>query len=248
MYHESCSVYEGGICDPYLQRAGLATLRSVITSEQNLVTFFDVLDNNPNTVTKECNEAAKPLLCQYTYPICATNDSYQFPSKEECVHVRDVSCTSEWQIALAIMPDVLPRCDLLDAMDEEFQIVNNTNRDEAPTCPKHFKLFCNETCLPLCESFSDHSESDTTSRILADISAGILGIIGGILLITISVFRRDSMYVCICTYVYTISLCRRLYSFTYHLIHAIMLNRLKHPAIFVVYSSVCPIVLGEVYS
>ena len=198
LYHDSCNVYEGGICDPYLQKAGLTNvtiLHSVITSEQDLVTFFDVLDNNPNIVTNECNEVTKPLLCRYTYPFCAINENYQFPSKEECVHVRDVSCATEWQIALAIMPDVLPKCDLLDSMDEEFEIENNASRDETPICPKHFKLFCNETCLPLCASFSDHTESDTASRIFADVSAAILAIIGGILLITISVFRRDSMYV-----------------------------------------------------
>ena len=197
LYHDSCNVYEGGICDPYLQRAGLTnitTLRSMITSEQDLVIFFDVLDNNPNIVTKECSEAAKPLICHYIYPFCSIDENYyQFPSKKDCVHVRDVSCATEWQIALAIMPDILPKCELLDSMDEEFEIVNITSSNEAPTCPKHFKLFCNETCLPLCESFSDHTENDTTSRILADIAAAILGIIGGVLLITISIFRRDSM-------------------------------------------------------
>lgn len=194
--NQSCAVYEGGICDTYLSTAGLAnvtTLHNMTTSEQNLITFFDVLDNNPNIVTEECNQAAKPLLCRYTYPQCGNDGSYQFPYKEECVHVRDVSCATEWQIALALMPNVLPNCDLLDAIDDdEF---DNFSTNEAPTCPEHFKLFCNKTCLPLCNSFSDHDESDTSSRMLADISAAMLAITGGILLITISIFRRDSMYV-----------------------------------------------------
>ena len=198
MYHDSCEVYEGSICDTYLltgEQTNVTTLRSMITSEQDLVAFFDVLDNNPNIVTEECNKAAQPLLCHYTYPVCAHNESYQFPTREECQRVRDVSCATEWQIALAIMPDTLPNCDLLVAMDEELEIQSNMSRNEAPTCPTHFELFCNETCLPLCNSFSDFSESVTSSRSMADVSASVLAIIGGILLITISILRRDSMYV-----------------------------------------------------
>ena len=167
----------------------------MITSEQDLVTFFGVLDNNPNIVTKECSQAAKHLTCQYVYPFCMNNGSYRFPTNEECIHVRDVSCATEWQIALAYIPDVLPNCDLLNVTDEGFVQQNNERTDETPICHEHFELFCNETCLPLCESFSDHGDSDTFSRMYADISAATLAIIGGVILITISVFRRDSMYV-----------------------------------------------------
>ena len=198
LYHDSCEVYEGSVCHTYLQtgeQTNVTTLQSMITSEQDLATFFNVLDSNPNIVTEECNKAAKPLLCHHTYPVCAHNGSYQFPTREECEHVRDVLCATEWQIALATMPDALPNCDLLVPTDGELEVQNNMSRTEAPVCPTYFKLFCNETCLPLCSSFSDFSESATSSRSVADIAASVLAIVGGILLITISILRRDSMYV-----------------------------------------------------
>lgn len=198
LYHNSCDIYQGGVCDTYLVTAGMnnvTTLHSMTTTDQNLVMLFDTLDSIPTIVSTECNKAVKPLLCHYTYPFCMNNISYQFPYKEECEYVRDISCVVEWQIALSLMPDILPNCDLLDAMDEASGQQNDLSTDEVPVCPKHFKLFCNETCLPLCNSFSDHDDHTTSNRIFGDVSAGILGITGGVLLIIISVIRRDSMYV-----------------------------------------------------
>ena len=195
MYHESCRLYEGGICDAYL-RADIENVMTLLrrnTTEQDLMDFFNVLDDYPSIVSKECNQAAKPLICDYVYPICDSNGYYKYASKEECVRVRDVICAAEWQIALSLVPHVLPNCDILP--DAEFDVIDTqqNNATTIPVCPEEFKLYCNKSCLPLCDSATQGDESETLSRKRADIAAGLLGIIGGILLIALSVLRRESM-------------------------------------------------------
>ena len=152
-----------------------------------------MLDDYPSIVSKECNQAAKLLICEYVYPICDSSGYYQYANKEECLHVRDVTCAAEWQIALALVPHVLPNCEILPDAESEVNNEPQTNATSIPICPKEFKLYCNKSCLPLCKSFSGYGESETLSRKQADIAASLLGIVGGILLILLSVLRRESM-------------------------------------------------------
>jgi len=163
------------------------------TTEQDLIDFFSVLDDYPSIVSKECNQAAKLLICNYVYPICDSSGYNQYASKEKCVHVRDVTCATEWQVALALVPHVLPNCEILPDVESKVIADTQTNATSIPVCPKGFKLFCNKSCLPSCKSSAEIDESEALTRKRTDIAASLLGIIGGILLIILSVLRRESM-------------------------------------------------------
>lgn len=202
MYSDTCFAYEHGVCDPYLVAGGLTnitTLRSNMVSEQDVVDFFMVLDTYTSIVTKKCREATKPFICQYIFPPCNDDGSYQSITKDECLYIQHDVCTSEWLIALSIAPELVPNCEHLNDMlggdskqvgeTQEQSNLDNSNLTNDTECAESFGLFC-DNCLPLCSQFSQYDESTTTRRITINIFAAVLSIVGGILSIIFITIRR----------------------------------------------------------
>ena len=69
-----------------------------------------------NFASVSCKQAAVPLLCQFTFPLCDCNTSppgdLYLPSQEECLKVSTEICASEWKLAVNSGLTV-PNCSLL---------------------------------------------------------------------------------------------------------------------------------------
>jgi len=186
MYNDSCHVYENGICDSYLKTTGLTnltTLHSTLISEEDVVAFFRALDTQS---TPSCVEASKPFICQYVFPPCDSNGDYELVTEDQCLYVQDEACPVEWLLAKSFFPNLIPDCGLLNGSSE---VIDNST---AISCPNNFKLFC-ESCLPLCSSFSQYDNATTDIRKIVDITAALTAIVGGVLLIILSIIKRKKM-------------------------------------------------------
>ncbi|XP_065890997.1 uncharacterized protein [Dysidea avara] len=185
-YNDSCHVYENGICDSYLKTEGptnLTTLHSTLISEEDVVAFFSALDTRS---TPSCVAASKSFICQYVFPPCHNDGDYQLITEEQCLYVQDEACVVEWLLAKSLFPNLIPDCRLLNGASA---VLDNST----VTCPDNFKLFC-ESCLPLCSSFSQYDKVTTSIRKIVDITAAVIAIVGGLLLIILSAMRRKTMW------------------------------------------------------
>ena len=160
----------------------LTTLHSTLISEEDVVAFFSALDTRS---TPSCLAASKPFICQYVFPPCHNDGDYELVTEEQCLYVQDEACVVEWLVAKSFFPNFIPDCRLLNGTSKVFD--NST-----VVCSDNFKLFC-ETCLPLCSSFSQYDKTTTSIRKTVDITAAVTAIVGGVLLIVLSVIRRKKM-------------------------------------------------------
>ena len=129
-------------------------------------------------VTPECKQNAIPFICQYVYPPCHNDTSYQLITGEQCNYVKDEVCSTEWPIADAVLPGILPNC---------------PNGSNETFCIDQFDTYCNELCVPSCKHFSQYDEAITSYRKAVDIIAAIVGLIGGTVFIIIAVRRRKNL-------------------------------------------------------
>lgn len=184
--------------------ANVSTMRSNIISEDDIAKFFLILDTYSDMISKECKEATKPFICHYVFPVCDDDGSYHSVTKDECLHLQNNICVTEWLLAMSIVPHLVPNCELLNNpdMDENFQRsdenfeqlnINNTGVESNINCPQNFGLFCNDKCLPLCSQFSQYNEATTKIRKTFDIFAAILAITGGTLCIIITLIKRKKL-------------------------------------------------------
>ena len=144
--------------------------------------FFSALDTRS---TPSCVAASKSFICQYVFPPCHNDGDYQLITEEQCLYVQDEACVVEWLLAKSLFPNLIPDCRLLNGASA---VLDNST----VTCPDNFKLFC-ESCLPLCSSFSQYDKVTTSIRKIVDITAAVIAIVGGLLLIILSAMRRKTM-------------------------------------------------------
>jgi len=170
-------------------RYGIPTTSgSVVVKNNPRVSDPDGLVNlftNTPLVSSECERDGLPLLCNYFYSVC--DDSGKSPVglsdlEEECTEVSQGSCQLIWQHAnLNLM--LVPDCRNLDG-----DVMPSLNI----TCHPQFDLRCG-FCVPICEDFSETPHHiQITIDIFFDI-AGFIVIIGGVLVIIVSIIRRKVM-------------------------------------------------------
>ena len=82
---------------------------------RTLVSFLPLLNPTP-----QCVEELLPLLCFYYLELCDSSGRRQQPSSEQCETIRDETCASEFDTAVALVGnEQLPRCELLPATTVE---------------------------------------------------------------------------------------------------------------------------------
>ena len=159
-------------------------------SEADIAIFIEKIKSHP-IVRPECRQNAIPFICQYVYPPCLNNTSYQLINSEQCDYVKDEVCNTEWPIAEAILPGVLPNCEILvNETIEDYPRLRQNDSNET-FCIDQFDTYCNKLCVPSCKHFSQYDEATTSYRKAVDIIASIIGLIGGTLFIIIAVRRRN---------------------------------------------------------
>ena len=140
----------------------------------------------------ECRSSFLSLLCANFYLPCEPTDPNAIatqPTAGECQDVRDNKCFAQWKL-LELFRDtaqVLPNCSSFDGSDE------NTELRPEVVCNEQFGLYCDSLCLPLCEEFSQNSDGLTLLQDILFIFAGLSSLIGGTIVIIISIYRRSSM-------------------------------------------------------
>ena len=141
-------------------------------------------------MTPECKQNAIPFICQYVYPPCHNDTSYQLITGEQCNYVKDEVCSTEWKITMAILPNLLPNCEIFN---NDILGSYQQNGSNETFCIDQFDTYCNELCVPSCKHFSQYDEATTSHRKAVDIIAAIVGLIGGTVFIIIAVRRRKNL-------------------------------------------------------
>lgn len=214
----SCFDYTNQICLSTLQSVarhyGINATGNSIMVQRNIqavgnfgpddaISFFNT---NP-LVSEDCQRAGLPLLCQYFYLICNPNDSSAIGtiSAEQCTAVTEGVCETTFNTA-KLVGFSIPDCTDLDfdflsgkqlvtnATNEatnstETQARMNTNNI---TCHPQFDVRCGR-CVPACKRFSETSKSRQRTIDIFFIIAALTCVIGGTLVIIVSVLRRDVM-------------------------------------------------------
>ena len=79
----------------------------------------------------ECENAAVPFLCRYTFPLCDSSGELYLPSPGECETLATETCAREWEEAVSFLGrEQLPQCNLLPERGEPVQC-------NVGTFPKH---------------------------------------------------------------------------------------------------------------
>ena len=139
------------------------------SAESNLSAIFNITSSS-----SACANVARAFFCNATYRSC---DITLIPSQEECRTLENGVCSNQWAQLQSISS--LSDCSLLPP---------------TRSCPSHFRLSGNGACIPLCTEFSQNRDGTT---ILVSVVTGVISnlanIIGGIIVIIIALFRRDTM-------------------------------------------------------
>ena len=146
--------------------------------DQILYTYESLRTINLPSSQQYCSERVENLFCDALME--CSNESYV--EDIVCQQVRQEYCTAEWR-----MLEVHNQTDgLIDCEDYE---------ETAPlTCNDQFDLAnFGSICLPLCGEFSQYSETYTTPHVILYALSQFIGIIGGIIIITISFKKRNKM-------------------------------------------------------
>ncbi|XP_065889662.1 uncharacterized protein [Dysidea avara] len=145
----------------------------------------------------ECRDKLMSFMCAFFNTPCNVNSSEArlvSPTGDECREVRDELCVLEWQLlerSISQVPGAeqfnirLPNCSEFDGeIENETAIVQ---------CADQFGKFCGFFCLPLCEEFSQNSDGSILLQDILFIFAAVSSLIGGTIVIIISIYRRTSM-------------------------------------------------------
>ena len=146
--------------------------------DQILYTYEALRITNLPSSQKYCSDRVEKLFCDALMK--CDNESYV--KDIVCQQVRQEHCTSEWRmLELSNQTDGLIDC-------EEYEETAQLD------CSDQFDLTNDgHACLPLCEEFSQFSETYTTFRNTFYVICLIIGIIGGIIVIAISYRKRKKM-------------------------------------------------------
>ena len=139
----------------------------------------------------ECRNSFLSFLCASLIMPCDPTDPDAMavqPTALECQDIRDNECFAQWKLLeLSRYASFLPNCSELHGSDE------STDMRPKVVCNEQFGLYCDSLCLPLCEEFSQNSDGLTLLQDILFIFAGLSSLIGGTIVIIISIYRRSSM-------------------------------------------------------
>ena len=146
--------------------------------ERILCTYEALRTTNLPSSQQYCSERVETLFCDALME--CSNESYV--KDIVCHQVRQEYCTAEWR-----MLEVNNQTDgLIDC--EEYDETASLN------CSDQFGLANNgSVCWPLCGEFSQYSEAYTTPHIVLDATGSFVSLIGGIIIIGISIKKRKKM-------------------------------------------------------
>jgi hypothetical protein len=185
-----------GSCYPYLSKWQLcANVNFSSDGNVNGVHVngtYDVLQIKENEVSNlvnllrnissSCYEVIVPFVCQYMFPLCSS-DKLFVPSREICVNVSTGGCQQQWEDTINKSSGVsLPDCSKLPSA-----------QNDTIVCADMFYKGADGLCLPKCDEF-DVFDSTTTEIIIAIvIFSASVGLLLGISVFFISLFRYKSM-------------------------------------------------------
>ena len=198
---DGCGSYpQDCFCKPFLmERAKVKNVSEVpvlfnsIGLERVTDIVFRAADEalSSRLTSPECRSSFLSLLCANFYMPCEPTDPNAIetqPTARECQDVRDNKCFAEWKLLeLSVYARYLPNCSSFDDSDE------TTEMRPKVVCNEQFGLYCDSLCLPLCEEFSQNSDGLTLLQDILFIFAGLSSLIGGTIVIIISIYRRSSM-------------------------------------------------------
>ena len=146
--------------------------------DQILYTYEALRTINLPSSQQYCSERVETLFCDALME--CSNESYV--KDIVCQQVRQEYCTAEWR-----MLEVHNQTDgLIDCEEYEETVPLN--------CSDQFDLTNDGSlCLPLCGEFSQYSEEYTTLRAVLFAVSLFMNVIGGIIVIVISVKKRKKM-------------------------------------------------------
>ena len=99
--------------------------------------------------------------------------------EEECVHIRDNNCTTEWRVLENIFNVSIPGC--------------VSTKAKPPDCPDQFNVFCDSFCLPSCPDFSQYSEVANVTNYAVMVTFELIGLISGVITLVACLFNRKKM-------------------------------------------------------
>ena len=158
--------------------------------------FFRETEKSLSTslTTTECKNKLMSFMCAvFNNHSCDPNNPVTVsPNGDECREIRDELCVLEWELlkrSISQLPGAdqfrIPNCSELDG-----EVDNETT---ALQCVDQFGEFCGFFCLPLCEDFSQNSDGSILLQDVLFIFAAVCSLVGGIIVIIISIYRRSSM-------------------------------------------------------
>ena len=87
------------------------------------------------------------------------------PTRETCEQVRDLTCSSEWNLVKQFRPELLPDCNLLPVNSGtpslagvEMNCSNDTQQRQGIIC-RHDFIEQNGTCWPRCDRWTQNPEN-----------------------------------------------------------------------------------------
>ena len=149
--------------------------------------------------TSECRNKLMSFMCAHFIPPCNMSSHEAIlvsPTGDECREVRDDLCVLEWQLLdesikqLSFNGITLPGIRLPNCSEFDGEVDNGT---AVVKCADQFGKFCDFFCLPLCEEFSQNSDGSILLQDVLFIFAAVSSLIGGTIVVIISVYRRSSM-------------------------------------------------------
>lgn len=159
--------------------------------------FFDAAFRTANNAlssrltSSECRNRFLSFLCAHFVRPCDIDDPSAMaiqPTAQECKEIRDDVCSAEWKLLeLSLFNNLIPNCSDFIGSDDTTDIRPNV------VCNEQFGLYCDSLCLPLCKEFSQNSDGLTLLQDILFIFAGLSSLIGGTIVIIISIYRRNSM-------------------------------------------------------
>ena len=120
------TVYSGDICRNEL--LSLITCFSGVTSPPPALNIPSSIDQETGesdamslvnglsflNPSQQCQEAIIPFLCISIFNLCDSSNTLHTALREDCLHIRDDVCVSEWSTAVELLgADVLPVCEEL---------------------------------------------------------------------------------------------------------------------------------------
>lgn len=137
---------------------------------------------------EQCKNSTLPFFCNATQLLCGDN-SFVAGLEDKCVQVRDHDCAIGWRAYENIFGAALPNC-------TGFAKDRNLTFSKAPAlvCDgESFDVYCGSFCLPSCKDFSQISTDATKAATYIIIILMIIGLLGGVLTLIVSIINRRKM-------------------------------------------------------